>query len=112
MTAFSQFKGDRNCRMEVAQSTNCSENNSTHSQNLWLGITYRITQLIAHYICKYALNTERLFTEEEFRIQEPESRRDSVRQDGQSRLKAPDFNRGSQKILCVTVTPDFRHGVF
>ncbi|AFZ09783.1 hypothetical protein Osc7112_5560 [Oscillatoria nigro-viridis PCC 7112] len=35
----------------------------------------------------------------------------TVRQDGESRLKASDFNRGSQKILSVTVTPDLGHGV-
>lgn len=37
---------------------------------------------------------------------------DSVRQDGESRLKAPNFNRGSEKILSVTVTPDLGHRVF
>jgi hypothetical protein len=37
---------------------------------------------------------------------------DFVRLDGESRFKAPDFNRGEEKILSVTVTPDFRHGVF
>ena len=52
------------------------------------------------------------FTEEEFRIQEPESRMGAVRQDGESRLKAPDFNLGAEKILSVTVTPDFWDGVF
>ncbi|MEG4121104.1 hypothetical protein QUA43_27010 [Microcoleus sp. N9_B4] len=52
------------------------------------------------------------FTEEEFRIQEPESSMGSVRQDGESRFKAPDFNRGAEKILSVTLTPDLGHGVF
>jgi len=37
---------------------------------------------------------------------------DSVPQDGESRLKTPNFNRGAEKILFVTVTPDLGHGVF
>ncbi|MEG4146528.1 hypothetical protein [Microcoleus sp. Pol12B5] len=43
------------------------------------------------------------FTEEEFRIQEPESSMGSVRQDGESSFKAPDFNCGAEKILSVTL---------
>ncbi|MCC5625927.1 hypothetical protein, partial [Nostoc sp. CHAB 5715] len=58
--------------------------------------------------CEILLN----FTEEEFRIQEPESSMDSVRLDVQSRFKAPDFNRGEEKILSVIVTPDLIAGVF
>lgn len=46
------------------------------------------------------------------RIQNSGARMDSVRQDGESRLKAPNFNRGSEKILSVTVTPDLGHRVF
>lgn len=49
-------------------------------------------------------------TEEEFRIQEAESIRDSVRQDGESRFKAPDFNRETEKSLSVTVIPDLGYG--
>ncbi|MEH1818368.1 MAG: hypothetical protein V7L31_04595 [Nostoc sp.] len=39
--------------------------------------------------------------EEEFRIQEPESILDSVRLDGESRFKAPDFNCEEEKILSL-----------
>ncbi|MEG4170911.1 MULTISPECIES: hypothetical protein [unclassified Microcoleus] len=52
------------------------------------------------------------FTEEEFRIQQPESSMGSVRQEGESRLKARDLNRGAQKNFSVTVTPNLGHGVF
>lgn len=32
--------------------------------------------------------------------------------DGESRFRASDFNHGEEKILSVTLRPDFRRGVF
>ncbi|MCC5624607.1 hypothetical protein [Nostoc sp. CHAB 5715] len=64
-----------------------------------------ITQMNILFVTNSAilsfLTISKLITEEEFRIQEPESRMDSVRLDGESRFKAPDFNRGEEKILSL-----------
>ncbi|MEH2319999.1 MAG: hypothetical protein V7K24_23485 [Nostoc sp.] len=51
-----------------------------------------------------------ILTEEEFRIQETESRMDSVGLDRESKFRASDFNHGEEKILSVTVTPDLTAG--
>lgn len=51
-----------------------------------------------------------ILTEEEFRIQETESRMDSVGLDRESKFRASDFNHGKEKILSVTVTPDLTAG--